>query len=199
MLKEFDCKFYSDGVNNLVGVDEVGRGPLAGPVVAAAVIFDEKIVIDGINDSKKITERKREQIVEIIKSEAKDYAYGIVNHNTIDEINILQATLRAMKMAVESLSLSPDLIIIDGNKSFVSNFKTKTIIKGDSKSFSIAAASILAKVKRDKIMKDLSKQFPEYAWERNKGYGTKEHIAAIKEFGSTKYHRQSFLKKILSS
>ncbi|MCW8850307.1 MAG: ribonuclease HII [Melioribacteraceae bacterium] len=199
LLKQFDIKLLGEHLKLLAGVDEVGRGPLAGPVIAAAVIFAKDTFIDGVNDSKKIKESDRSILAELIKSKALTYAYGIVNQNIIDEINILQATLKAMKIAVSKLNIKPDLIFIDGNKSFLTEIPTKTIVKGDSKSFSIAAASILAKVKRDELMKTKAKEFPHYAWEKNKGYGTLEHINAIKEFGITSLHRKTFLRKIISS
>ena len=196
-LKQFDIKFISESIQFIAGVDEVGRGPLAGPVVAAAVIFDNETFIEGVNDSKKIKEADRINIAKLIKNKALAYGYGIVDHETIDEINILQATLKAMKIAVTNLRTTPNLVLIDGNKSFVSKNLTKTIVKGDSKSFCIAAASILAKVKRDDIMKKAAEDFPHYAWEKNKGYGTKEHIYAIKEYGFTTLHRKTFLRKIV--
>lgn len=197
-LRKFDNNFYTENINIIVGVDEAGRGPLAGPVVAAAVIFDKDTFIEGVDDSKKISEKKRDILSEQIIKSAIGYGFGIVDQKTIDEINILQATLKAMKEAVDSLLQTADLILIDGNKSFLSKIPTKTIVKGDSKSFAIAAASILAKVKRDSIMRQEAVKYPNYAWEKNKGYGTKEHIKAIKEFGYSDLHRKSFLKNILS-
>jgi len=196
-LKEFDKKFLDSNNKFIAGVDEAGRGPLAGPVVAAAVIFDDKIVIDEVNDSKKVSEKVREQLYDIIIEHAVDYGVGIVDEKTIDKINILQATLMAMKEAVNCLSITPDLILIDGNRTFESKLETLSIVKGDSLSFSIAAASILAKVTRDRIMRTASKKFPEYLWYKNKGYGTKEHVTAIKEHGPTSLHRISFLGNIL--
>ena len=198
-MKNFDLQFISGSTKLIAGVDEVGRGPLAGPVVAAAVIFDNSTIIDGINDSKKLTEKKREYLNKIIMEKALSFGFGIIEHSKIDEINILQATLKAMKIAVGKLKIKPDIILIDGNKSFDSNIATKTIIKGDSKSFSIAAASILAKVKRDNLMKKYAMDFPQYFWEKNKGYGTKQHIEAIKQFGSSPLHRKTFLRKILET
>jgi ribonuclease HII len=197
-LKKYDLQFFNNAVNLLAGIDEAGRGPLAGPVVAAAVIFDSETFIPGINDSKQLNEIERENLDALIKKQALSFGYGIVNEKVIDEINILQATLKAMTNAVAELKLIPDLILIDGNKSFYSKTPTKTVVKGDTKSFSIAAASILAKVKRDSIMKKASIKYPNYLWEKNKGYGTKQHIEAIKEFGHTELHRKTFLKKIIN-
>ncbi len=196
-MKSFDNKFLSNEVQAIAGVDEAGRGPLAGPVVAAAVIFDNDFFLKEVNDSKKLTEKAREEIFPEIINNAMAYGTGIVWQNEIDRINILQATLKAMKIAVSKLSATPDLILIDGNKTFFSEIKTQPVIKGDSKSFAIAAASIIAKVTRDRIMLEASGKFPEYGWERNKGYGTKQHIAAIKKYGITPYHRKSFLSRIL--
>jgi len=198
-LKNFDRSFLINGINLIAGIDEAGRGPLAGPVVAAAVIFDTETIIEGINDSKKLTEKKREELFEIIKEKSLSYAIGLVDEKSIDEINILNAALQAMKIAAEKLNPKPDLILIDGNKSFKSNIPTKTIVKGDAKSFAIAAASILAKVTRDRIMKEAAENHPEYLWQKNKGYGTKQHIAAIHKFGFTDYHRKSFLNKIINT
>ena len=175
----------------IAGIDEVGRGPLAGPVIAAAVILDRKNIPEGINDSKKIPKAKRILLAEKIK-ENSIYAYGAASEIEIDEINILQASLLAMKRASDRLSVVPKTTLIDGN--FKPDIKNNTIsiIKGDSKSVSIAAASILAKVYRDEIMLKYSKQFPEYGFQTNSGYGTKEHLSALKNFGITPIHRKSF-------
>jgi len=175
----------------IAGIDEVGRGPLAGPVIAAAVILDRKNIPEGINDSKKIPKAKRILLAEKIK-ENSIYAYGAASEIEIDEINILQASLLAMKRASHGLSVVPKTTLIDGN--FKPNIKNNTIsiIKGDSKSVSIAAASILAKVYRDEIMLKYSKQFPEYGFQTNSGYGTKEHLSALKNYGITPIHRKSF-------
>ena len=175
----------------IAGIDEVGRGPLAGPVIAAAVILDRKNIPEGINDSKKIPKAKRILLAEKIK-ENSIYAYGAASEIEIDEINILQASLLAMKRASDGLSVVPKTTLIDGNfKPDIKN-NTITIIKGDSKSVSIAAASILAKVYRDEIMLKYSKQFPEYGFQTNSGYGTKEHLSALKNYGITPIHRKSF-------
>jgi len=197
-LKKFDKTFLSKSVKVIAGVDEAGRGPLAGPVVAAVVIFDKKTIIPKINDSKKLTAKIREELYDKIIKHAVSYGVGIVHQKEIDEINILQATLKAMQLAVAELKTIPDLILIDGNKSFKSKIATKTIVKGDSKSFSIAAASILAKVTRDRIMITESIKHPEYLWHKNKGYGTEEHRDAILKYGITTLHRMSFLNKILN-
>ena len=175
----------------IAGIDEVGRGPLAGPVIAAAVILDRKNIPEGINDSKKIPKAKRILLAEKIK-ENSIYAYGAASEIEIDEINILQASLLAMKRASDRLSIVPKTTLIDGN--FKPDIKNNTIsiIKGDSKSVSIAAASILAKVYRDEIMLKYSKQFPEYGFQTNSGYGTKEHLSALKNYGITPIHRKSF-------
>lgn len=198
MLKKFDDEFRQKyKANFLCGIDEAGRGPLAGPVVAAAVVFPEYVFIEGVNDSKKLTASKREFLYEQIINKCLAYSVSIVDIKTIDEINILQASLLAMKNAVDSLAKNPDLIIIDGNKTFISQHRKLAIVQGDSKSFSIAAASIIAKVTRDRIMEDLHTEFEMYNWKKNKGYGTKEHVEAIKKHGVTLHHRKSFLKKIL--
>jgi ribonuclease HII len=198
-MKNFDKKFYNKEVKIICGVDEAGRGPLAGPVVAAAVIFEKNTIINGINDSKKLDEKTREKLYNEITTKAVSYGIGIVDHIKIDEINILNATLHAMKIAVGKLNPQPDLILIDGNKSFITNIPTKTIIGGDGKSFSIAAASIIAKVTRDRMMKKEAEKFPHYSWHTNKGYATKAHIRAIREHGPCELHRRSFLSKILDS
>lgn len=192
-LKDFDNSFLSSSIKLIAGIDEAGRGPIAGPVVAAAVIFDKEKFHPKINDSKKLSEKIREELFEWIIENSISYGIGIVNHEEIDRINILQASLKAMKIAVDNLHTKPQLILIDGNKSPNSDINTITVIKGDSKSFSIAAASIIAKVVRDKIMIDASKIYPEYLWNKNKGYPTKAHIEAIKIYGITPLHRKTFL------
>lgn len=197
-MKEFDDSFRNSSIRFIAGVDEAGRGPLAGPVIAAAVIFSSDVFIKEVNDSKKLSEKKRDELFPLIIDKALCFAYDIVSNKTIDEINILNASLLAMKNSVESLKIKPDLVLIDGNKTFDSAVNKRAIVKGDSKSFSIAAASIIAKVLRDKIMIDLHEEYPAYNWSKNKGYPTREHIAAIKEKGTTPFHRKSFLSKILS-
>jgi ribonuclease HII len=196
-LKNFDLSFIKNQYELIAGIDEAGRGPLAGPVVAAAVIFDKSTVLNEVNDSKKLSEKKREFLYDQIINSCVSYGIGIIDHIEIDKINILQASLKAMQIAIDKLSPQPDFILIDGNKKFYSEIPTETIIKGDSKSFAIAAASIIAKVTRDRIMIEAAKEYPDYLWERNKGYATRAHINAIKKFGSTTLHRKTFLSRIL--
>jgi len=195
-MKNFDNSFLSENVRLIAGIDEAGRGPLAGPVVAASVVFSPDVFIEGVNDSKKLSSSKREELFEVIKERASAYSIFAVDHEEIDLINILQATLKAMKKSAEQLSVKPDLILIDGNKTFYSKTPTLTIVDGDAKSFCIAAASILAKVTRDRIMKKLSVKFPLYGWDKNKGYGTKSHMEALKTYGPCIYHRKTFIKNI---
>lgn len=197
-MKNFDNSFLNDKIKLIAGTDEAGRGPLAGPVVAAAVIFSADTLIENVNDSKKLSEKEREKLYPIIIDKSLSYSVSIISNAKIDKINILQASLLAMKKAVNKLQVKPDLILIDGNKAFAHKIPTITVVKGDSKSFSIAAASIIAKVTRDKIMKKLSRKYPQYLWSKNKGYPTQEHINAIKIFGSTALHRKSFLHNILA-
>ena len=197
-LKKFDLKFIGNSNRILAGVDEAGRGPLAGPVVAASVIFDKDTNILGVNDSKALKESKRESLYDEITCKSISFGIGIIDNLEIDEINILQASLKAMKIAVNNMNIPPDIILIDGNKSFFIEKELHTIVKGDSKSFSIAAASIIAKVARDRIMKNLAMQYPHYLWEKNKGYPTKEHINLVKKYGPSPLHRKTFLKNILN-
>lgn len=199
---EKDWLFYENqtinaGYNVVVGVDEAGRGPLAGPVFAAAVILPPNTIIDGLNDSKKLSEKKREILFDKIKNTALAYNIALATEQEIDKFNILNATFLAMKRAVKGLSLSPEIILVDGNSSPDFNLPSKTIVKGDSLSASIAAASILAKVERDRLMRILSKKYPLYSFEKHKGYGTKLHIELIKKYGPCEIHRKSFLRKIL--
>ncbi|MDH3268784.1 MAG: ribonuclease HII [Ignavibacteria bacterium] len=197
-MKAFDKKYFSKKIKYIAGVDEAGRGPLAGPVVAAAVIFSRKTNIKGINDSKQLSEKQREDLYTKIISSALAYSVSIIEHEVIDEINILNATMLAMKQAVEDLNIKPDLVLVDGNRKFKYDLPVVPIVKGDSKSFSIAAASILAKVTRDRLMKNLAAKYPVYLWEHNKGYPTKRHREIIKMVGPSPIHRKSFLKKILT-
>jgi len=179
-MKNFDNSFLSNTIKLIAGTDEAGRGPLAGPVVAASVIFSPDVYIEGVNDSKQLSAKKREILFEEIMKNSLAFSLSAVSHGKIDEINILNASLLAMLNSVKKLKVKPDLILVDGNRSFSYSAQTRTIVKGDSKSFCIAAASILAKVTRDRIMKRLSHHFPEYNWEQNKGYPTKHHIETIK-------------------
>ena len=190
-MLELDKKYFSK-YNILAGIDEAGRGPLAGPVVASAVIFDQKTYIEGVNDSKKISKKKREIYYTEIISKALYIGVGIIYPEEIDKNNILNATKEAMRLAIQNLAVEPELILVDGNQIEFSKYNQESIIKGDSKSFSIAAASIIAKVTRDRIMDSYSKLLPEYGFESHKGYGTKKHIEAIKKNKSSIIHRKSF-------
>jgi len=197
-LKKFDKQYLNKKIKYLAGVDEAGRGPLAGPVVAAAVMFNKNTNIKGVNDSKLLTEKQREKLYDQIISSALSYSVSIIEPEVIDEVNILNATLRAMKQSVDDLKVTPDLVLVDGNRKFISAFPVITIVKGDAKSFSIAASSILAKVTRDRLMKKLAVQYPVYLWEQNKGYPTRQHREIIRKLGPTPLHRKTFLKKILT-
>jgi len=192
---EFEKKYIKLGKKYIAGVDEVGRGPLAGPVVCCAVIMplEENELILGIDDSKKLSDKKRELLAKEIKSKAIAYNYCQLEPNEIDEINILNATKKCMKGAVEGLSVKPDVVLVDGNDIGV-DLPCEYIIKGDLKSYTIGAASILAKVYRDNLMVDYAKIYPEYGFEKHKGYGTKVHIDKIKEIGPCKIHRKTFIK-----
>ena len=194
---------YDSAVRNdfpvICGIDEAGRGPLEGDVYAAAVIFDEGVFIDGLNDSKKLTEKKREQLFDEIISKAKAYCVATASVEEIEEINILQATFIAMKRAYEGLGIAADIALIDGNRLPNLDCEMKTVVKGDSLSASIAAASILAKVSRDRYMTELAEKYPEYRFDKHKGYGTKLHNELILEHGPCPAHRMSFLKKLLKN
>lgn len=181
----------------LAGVDEAGRGPLAGPVFAAAVILPDDVIIEGINDSKKLSEKKREKLFDIIREKALAYSVYSVDEKRIDEINILQATFEAMRNAVEGLEVKPDCVFIDGDKSPGLDIPHTTVVKGDSQSMSIAAASILAKVSRDRYITEMAARYPGYGFEKHKGYGTKAHYEAIAKMGVCDIHRRTFLKKVL--
>ncbi len=198
-MNNFDKNYLSQKIKYLAGVDEAGRGPLAGPVVAAAVVFEKDVHIEGIADSKTLSEKKREFLFKKIISDCLSYSVSVIEHEIIDEINILNASLLAMKNAVEGLNVKPDLILIDGNKSFISEIPVITIVKGDAKSFSIGAASIIAKVTRDRLMKEYSLDYPNYLLENNKGYPTLEHRQAVLKFGPSPIHRKTFLKKLYAN
>ena len=197
MTYEFENQAHADGYKIVCGVDEAGRGPLAGPVYAAAVILPDGLEDMGINDSKKMTEKKRETLFDIIVDNATAYGIGFATEKEIDEINILNATFLAMKRAVEAMGVKPDLVLVDGNRKPNTGYEEMTLVKGDSKSISISAASILAKVSRDRYMKELAERHPEYKFEQHKGYGTKLHYERIEQYGILPDHRRSFLKKIL--
>lgn len=190
-------EYREKGFNIICGVDEAGRGPLAGPVYAAAVILPSDCVIEGLNDSKKLTEKKREALFDEIKEKALAYSIASADEKEIDEINILNATFLAMKRAIASLSVKPDLALIDGNQKPHTDIEEVTVIKGDAKSMSIAAASVLAKVSRDRFMLEMAEKYPQYEFARHKGYGTKLHYEKIAQYGVCDIHRRTFLKKIL--
>lgn len=196
-MKETEKRLISRGYRLIAGVDEAGRGPLAGPVYAAAVILPEDIRLDGINDSKKLSPKKRAELFDEIIEKATAYSVFSVDEKKIDEINILRATHLAMNGAVLSLSKKPDYVIIDGNSISSMDIPHETIVKGDAKSISIAAASVLAKVSRDRYIEKMAEIYPEYGFEKHKGYGTKEHIEAILRYGVSPIHRKTFLTKIL--
>ena len=187
--------FYAQDVMNICGVDEAGRGPLAGPVCAAAVILPEHLEIPGLNDSKKLTDKKRRELFPIIQEKALAYGIGFASQEEIDEINILQATFLAMERALGALAIRPGLVLIDGNQEKDFGLPVKTVVKGDSLSANIAAASVLAKVSRDDVMLEFARQYPEYGFDIHKGYGTKAHYAALTQYGPCPIHRRTFLKK----
>jgi len=196
-MLEYEKSLYSKGYEYICGIDEAGRGPLCGPVVAAAVILKRGDKIEGVNDSKKLSEKKREALFEEIKQRAIAWSVGIVDEKTIDEINILEATRLAMKKAVEGLYQKPDYALVDAEKKVPIDVPYMPIIKGDALSESIAAASIIAKVTRDRMIIELDKEYPEYNFAKNKGYGTKQHTDAIKVHGLCPAHRRSFCKKFV--
>lgn len=192
---EFENRLTNDGYARICGVDEVGRGPLAGPVVCAAVVMPLQNIIEGVDDSKKLSAKKRERLSEIILKNAIAYAICLVEPQIIDEINILQATRLCMKNAVESLEVKPDFVLTDGNMTLDIQIPQKSIVKGDSLSYTIGCASIVAKVYRDKLMCEYDKIYPEYCFAKNKGYGTEIHIRAIERAGICPVHRRSFTKR----
>ena len=192
---EFEQKYSDLGYRYICGVDEAGRGPLAGPVCAAAVILPFEIDIPGLNDSKKLTDKKRRELFPVICEQAIAYGIAFADHREIDELNILQATYLAMERAINALSVKPDFALIDGNRAKDFGIPLETVVGGDGRSASIAAASILAKVTRDDYMLKMAEEYPEYGFEIHKGYGTKAHYAALSEFGACSIHRNSFLRK----
>lgn len=198
-MPDFEIEFsaQSRGFTAICGVDEAGRGPLAGPVCAAAVILDPSKPIEGINDSKKLSEKKREALYDVIKEKALAYGIAFASVKEIEEHNILNATYLAMLRAIENLYIKADYALIDGNRVPKGiSIECETVVKGDTKSMSIAAASILAKVTRDKLLYEYDEKYPEYGFAKHKGYGTAEHMDAIRKYGMTEFHRPSFLKKL---
>ncbi len=189
----FDKSFLDSGVSLLAGTDEAGRGPLAGPVVAAACILKPGVVIEGLDDSKKLSEKKREALIDTVKESCLTYCVALATPVEIDTLNILNASLLAMRRAVEGLSVAPDLLLVDGNRDGGFGVPTKTVIKGDGKSQSIAAASVLAKVTRDRLCESLDRLYPLYGFKKHKGYPTKEHKLAVFKYGPCPEHRTSFL------
>ena len=187
--------YFDKGVKIICGVDEAGRGPLAGPVCAAAVILPPNVEIPGLNDSKKLSDKKRRELYPVIKEKAIAYGIAFADHNEIDEINILQATYLAMERAINQLSVKPELALVDGNRAKDFGVPVQTVVHGDSLSASIAAASVLAKVTRDGVMLQMAEEYPGYDFEIHKGYGTKAHYAALTEKGPCPIHRMTFLKK----
>ena len=192
---EIENGIYDEGFEIICGVDEAGRGPLAGPVCAAAVILPKGLEIPGLTDSKKLTDKKRRELFPVIKEQAIAYGIGLASHDEIDEINILQATYLAMERALAQLSVKPDIALIDGNRAKDFALPVRTVVKGDSLSMNIAAASILAKVTRDDLMLELAEKYPQYGFEVHKGYGTKAHYEALRAHGASEIHRKTFLKK----
>ena len=192
---EIERSLIAEGYKYICGVDEVGRGPLAGPVVCAAVIMPLESIIEGVDDSKKLSAKKREQLSKDILKNAVAYSICRVEPQIIDEINILEATKLCMKQAVEELKIAPEIVITDGNMTLDISLPQRSFIKGDARSYTIGAASIIAKVHRDKLMEEYAKQYPQYGFERNAGYGTAVHIEAIKQYGLTPIHRRSFTSK----
>lgn len=198
VLKEFENKLYREGLKYIAGIDEAGRGPLAGPVVVGIAIMKPDSFIEGVNDSKKISEKKRELLYEQITNEAIDWSVGIVDQNEIDEINILNATKKALHMAITNLKIKPDRILVDALEHIdTCGIPYTSIIKGDAKVYSISAASIIAKVTRDRMMKEYDEIYPEYGFAGHKGYGTAKHIQAIKAYGPCPLHRKTFIKNFI--
>jgi ribonuclease HII len=197
-MKEYENELYKQGIELIAGVDEVGRGPLVGPVVCACVILPKDYYNEEINDSKKITEKKREKLYDQILEEAISYGVGIIGQDEIDEINILNATKKGLTMSLKELTVKPDLILVDALEHIDTlGIPYESIIKGDAKAYSIAAASIIAKVTRDRIMREYDEVYPEYGFAKHKGYGTAMHIQAIKEHGPCPLHRKTFIKNFV--
>ena len=193
---EFEKEALAKGYKSVCGVDEAGRGPLAGPVCAAAVILPEGVIIDGVNDSKKLSEKKRESLFDVIREQALSYSIAYATVDEIEEINILNATMLAMRRAINGLEIKADYAMIDGNKIPPIDIDAECIVKGDAKSMSIACSSILAKVSRDRLLYKYAEEYPMYGFDKHKGYGTKVHREAILKYGPCPYHRKSFLKKL---
>lgn len=193
---EYENAALNSGFEVICGIDEAGRGPLAGPVYAAAVILPKGHIVEGVNDSKKISEKKRDLLFDKIIDECVCYSIGTAGEQEIDEINILQATFLAMRRAVAGLEIKPDIALVDGNKKPGLDIAEQTIVKGDSKSANIAAASIIAKVSRDRYMLEMAEKYPEYQFEKHKGYGTKLHYEMLEKYGISPIHRKTFLKKL---
>lgn len=196
-MLEIEDSLYQKGYKLVCGVDEAGRGPLCGPVVAAAVILNKDDMIEGVNDSKKLSEKKRDALYDVIMEKAVAVGIGMSDVAVIEKVNILNATKLAMKQAIKNLKIKPDFVLIDGNQMIDIDIDGKTVVSGDAKSESIAAASIIAKVTRDRLLINWDKEYPEYGFARHKGYGTKAHIEAIKKYGLTPIHRPSFCSKFL--
>jgi ribonuclease HII len=189
---EIELSLWTKGIRTVAGIDEAGRGPLAGPVVAAAVVFPSGTFIKGVEDSKKLSEKHREELFPLIKEQSLSVGVGIVSHDVIDRVNILQATILAMHKAIDDLSLNPEFVIVDGNSFRHDLIPYQNIVDGDEKSFTIAAASIIAKVTRDRLMYEYHVQYPLYGFAQHKGYGTKQHLEAIRRYGLCDIHRRSF-------
>ena len=197
-LKQIENTYHKQGIKNICGIDEAGRGPLAGPVVVASVIMPEDSMIEGVNDSKKVSEKKREMLYDKIIEEAISYSVAIISEKEIDEINILNATKKGLTQSIKELDVKPDLILVDAlDKIDTLGIPYKPIIKGDSLVYSISAASIIAKVTRDRIMRQMDEIYPEYGFSAHKGYGTAKHISAIKEYGLCEIHRRTFTKNFV--
>lgn len=196
-MLEIEDSLYQKGYKLVCGVDEAGRGPLCGPVVAAAVILNKDDMIEGVNDSKKLSEKKRECLYDVIMQKAIAVGVGMSDVDIIEKVNILNATKLAMKQAIKNLKIKPDYVLIDGNQMIDIDIDAQTVVSGDAKSESIAAASIIAKVTRDRLLIEYDKKYPEYGFAKHKGYGTKAHIEAIKKYGLTPIHRASFCSKFV--